>query len=425
MKKKILILSLLFFIALIIFFNFVPKKTIKLLIPLKFYTNLKLIIPQNIFAFAQVIFENKRSTLRLNNDYNEKFIPKTQFINLNFKKIKIDFNKTNISGYAPQLKKGGMKTFFMEYFDSKIFIITKNAEIFYTNIENLKNKKIFKIENNLKEIEVLDFKINKKSFFITGFNSNNKCKELLILKSNLNFNQLKFNIIKRFGGCFESIQAGKMQFYNKTEKILISTAADILKNDDETDNKPQNINSPYGKILLFDPNVNETKVFSYGHRNILGLYADDKIILATENGPAGGDEINKIELHGNYGWPIASYGEKYSHDYTETLNYKKNHENLNFIEPIFAFVPSIGISEIIKLDNNFSKLWVDNFLISSLNSKHIYRVKFDNQFKSIKFYEKIFINERIRDMIYLKESKIILLALEETGSIGILQNINN
>ena len=31
----------------------------------------------------------------------------------------------------------------------------------------------------------------------------------------------------------------------------------------------------------------------------------------TEHGPRGGDEINKIIYKKNYGWPIASYGEKY------------------------------------------------------------------------------------------------------------------
>ena len=48
---------------------------------------------------------------------------------------------------------------------------------------------------------------------------------------------------------------------------------------------------------------------------------------------------------------------------------------MKFQEPIFAFVPSIGISEIIKIENNFSKYWFNNFLVASLNSSHIYRFK--------------------------------------------------
>ena len=59
-------------------------------------------------------------------------------------------------------------------------------------------------------------------------------------------------------------------------------------------------------------------------------------------------------------------------------------------------------------------------MIGSLNSNHIFRFKFDNDFKSTIYYEKIFIKERIRDLLYLKDNKAILLALENSGSIGIL-----
>ena len=52
--------------------------------------------------------------------------------------------------------------------------------------------------------------------------------------------------------------------------------------------------------------------FSKGHRLVLGLVVnEDNSIIATENGPRGGDEINKIIYGGNYGWPVASYGRRY------------------------------------------------------------------------------------------------------------------
>ena len=53
--------------------------------------------------------------------------------------------------------------------------------------------------------------------------------------------------------------------------------------------------------------------FFQGHRLILGLVIDENnSIIATENGPRGGDEINKIIFGGNYGWPISSYGRRYT-----------------------------------------------------------------------------------------------------------------
>ena len=99
------------------------------------------------------------------------------------------------------------------------------------------------------------------------------------------------------------------------------------------------------------------------------MYSDENIILATEHGPFAGDEINKIQQGLSYGWPVSSYGEKYSRGQSnEPPNYKKSHKKYGFEEPIFSFIPAIGISEIIKLPNNFSEMWQDNFLIAHILS---------------------------------------------------------
>ena len=147
--------------------------------------------------------------------------------------------------------------------------------------------------------------------------------------------------------------------------------------------------------------------------------------MSTEHGPYGGDEINKIEIGNNYGWPISSYGEKYQflrkeHKFNK-YTYKKSHKNYNFTEPIFSFVPSIGISEIIAIPNNFSKYWKNNFFVSSLNGVSLYRLEFDKNYKKIKFLEKIIILERVRDIKYSKKLDSFVLALETSGSIGFLK----
>ena len=176
------------------------------------------------------------------------------------------------------------------------------------------------------------------------------------------------------------------------------------------------------KIIEINDDNLKYKIFSKGHRNILGLHVDKNIILATENGPRGGDEINKIEKNKNYGWDIASYGENYKKTDSNEKDYKNSHEDFGFEEPLISFVPSIGISEIIKIDNNFSKKWQNNYLVASLNYKHLLRVKFNNSFTKTIYVEKIFIGERIRDLIYLEEDNIILFAMESSGSIGFLQS---
>ena len=124
----------------------------------------------------------------------------------------------------------------------------------------------------------------------------------------------------------------------------------------------------------------------------------------------------------------ASYGELYKGGYkeSEANSFKKNHKKYNYEEPVFSFVPYIGISQIIDLENNFSKKWQNNFLISSLWGQSIYRIKFDDTYNKVLFIEKIRIGNRIRDINYNKKNKKILLALENnSGALGIIDNKNN
>lgn len=88
----------------------------------------------------------------------------------------------------------------------------------------------------------------------------------------------------------------------------------ITTGDAQNPSLSQDKNSLAGKILRTtdegDPapgNPFNNEVYSYGHRNPQGLAWDDKNGLwATEHGPSTQDELNKIEVGKNYGWPIIS-----------------------------------------------------------------------------------------------------------------------
>ena len=142
----------------------------------------------------------------------------------------------------------------------------------------------------------------------------------------------------------------------------------------------------------------------------------------------GGDEINLIKKNANYGWNKASYGEPYiNFNINNEFLFNKDHSSLNFQEPIYAYTPAIGISEIINVDRDFSPKWNENFLITSLNGRSIYRVKFDKNYNKIITQEKIFVGERIRDITSSNDGQIFFLALEDTGSIATIsrKNFNN
>ena len=379
---------------------------------------------QNTRRIIKSILKKNTISQHIFNDYREEYLPNTQFIKLNFEKIDLDFLKMNSCYF------GSCYTFFLEQYKSNIVLTDRYGVFRYATFDDLKkDKNLLKIiPTNLDFDTVLDTYIVDNTIYVSGKKIvNNANAEVHVVKGLINFEQIIFeDVVKlRSNKCFfrHSVHSGKIQSYkDEKNKILLSVNASGAPNESGLDNLSKD--SICGKILLVNTDTKKFEIFSSGHRNIIGMYSDENVILATEHGPFAGDEINNIKKDASYGWPVASYGEKYSRGQSnEPPNYKKSHKKYNFSEPIFSFIPAIGISEIINLPNNFSEMWQDNFLIGSLNGKYLYRVKFDELYEKILYHEKIFIGDRIRDIIYQNDSKDIFLSLELTGSLGILSKV--
>jgi len=375
--------------------------------------NIFMILPDSIKS-SIMILSGKRSFSNLFNDYNTKFLPETQFIEVKFERKK---NK---------LEKKNRNTFYIDTFEDSLIFVTQASEFYETKFEDLKKKgeklKYNKIPiSGLSDIKgkIFDILISDDKIFVSKGSVYKDCKRLELYVSEIK-NKLDFKIFKSFAECI-SINSGTSRIkdfnFNGQDGILITTQ------DADNDNpglKPQDDNSIFGKTVFVNKKTKEYQIFSKGHRNAQGLFIKDDIILSTEHGPKGGDEINKIEFNKNYGWPIASYGDSYQ---SKTLKYLKSHKENGFQEPIYVFVPSIGISELIILPNSFNPKWKFNALITSLNGRSIYRAKFeDESFQNIIYVEKIFIGERIRDIKYVDKLNFIIVALERTGDIGIIKN---
>lgn len=328
----------------------------------------------------------------------------------------------------------GFKTAFINYKDANENTFDlKNLEIFFQNgnkFNNKTNNQNILIQNltddynggvkNIfiyKDIPFAFLTMLEEECYYAGI-VNLKSKNEIFRTSCLGEGEINFNGV------------GSASLHLK-ESILLSIGAPGW-NGIEIAKLAQDQNSFFGKIIEIEKKEldliikNEIqkinpKIFSSGHRNPQGLILLDKKIFSTEHGPKGGDELNEILKGKNYGWPISSYGEKYS-AISDNPTYLKNHSSQGFQEPIFAFVPSIGVSEIIKLPNSFSNQFIDNFIVSSLWDSSLYRIKFDKDFNKIIFIEKIFIGQRIRDLKYSDKIKAIVLALEEKGELGIIFN---
>ena len=79
-----------------------------------------------------------------------------------------------------------------------------------------------------------------------------------------------------------------------------------------------------------------------------------------------------------------------------------------FIKPVFAWVPSIGISSIVVNDERLFPLWRDDLLISSLTGRSLFRVRRDGV--DVQYVEPIEVGYRIRDLAQMPDGRIALLA---------------
>ncbi len=340
---------------------------------------------------------------------------------------------------------------YLENYEENIFLVTGTGLISFSASNNFfknKNLKLKNIPSNIKDIIKYDeffvdsryttkgVLIDNNYFYISIINKiENDCFTLSIIKSKLNLDFLNFSYLFNSNQCvkknnlygeFQPIQSGGM-IKNFDNEYLLLTTGEFRYRDHAQEN-----DSIFGKLLLINKITGEFKIVSKGHRNSQGIYYDrkNKVIVATEHGPFGGDEINIINDFDNiqnYGWPISSYGEHYprnsSQEFYDKAPLKKSHSEFGFVEPIKYFVPSIGITQIVKKNDNIEN---NNYFFSSMgyedreNSLSIHQIIFDNEYKSIIYEDKIKINNRVRDLLYLKNKKKLFGFLEKKGSIIVL-----
>jgi glucose/arabinose dehydrogenase len=131
-----------------------------------------------------------------------------------------------------------------------------------------------------------------------------------------------------------------------------------------------------GRIPPDNPFVNrpgaKPEIYSYGHRNPQGMTInpDTGEVWASEHGPMGGDEVNIIKAGANYGWPVVSYGRKYT---GEVISENPTHEGM--VLPRFFWVPSIGISGVLFYTGDRFPAWKGQLLVTAMSGRMIQRVR--------------------------------------------------
>ncbi|TRD10625.1 PQQ-dependent sugar dehydrogenase [Erythrobacter insulae] len=115
------------------------------------------------------------------------------------------------------------------------------------------------------------------------------------------------------------------------------------------------------------------EIWSYGHRNILGMDWDaEGRLWDLEHGPAGGDELNLVEAGANYGWPTRSYGNHYNGD-----PITDHSADDGFTKPAIHWTPVIAPGDMIFYSGDMFEAWRGDALIAGLSSQAIVRVSID------------------------------------------------
>ncbi|MGI8612186.1 MAG: PQQ-dependent sugar dehydrogenase [Sphingomicrobium sp.] len=165
----------------------------------------------------------------------------------------------------------------------------------------------------------------------------------------------------------------------------------VSSGDREKMEPAQDLRNSLGKILRLtdegapapgnpfnDPRADTTRdpaIWSYGHRNALGLdFAPDGRLWSAEMGPQGGDELNFIGRARNYGWPRASYGSHYGGG-----PIPDNHRSRGFEEPKLWWNPSISPAALLIYSGDLFPQWKGDALIGALSGEALLRVDIDGE----------------------------------------------
>ena len=339
----------------------------------------------------------------------------------------------------------------MYYYENLIYSVTGDANLFYFDLgQNQKDsltlnviksnlKEILKDENIFKsgKVSIRGIFIKDEKVYLSFMDQVKKdCYNMSILVSKLDINFLNFEKFFSY-----DVDECSMNMSNHTGGRIVGFDENsflFTTGDGQLYAEAQNSDSMWGKLLKINYNGKLEKIVAKGMRDTQGAvyYEKDKVVVMSEHGPTGGDEINALtydeivsEKEINFGWPIATYGEiKYItiKENKFTIKDELNHSKNGFKEPIAHYTPSVAPSHIINVDN-FRSDFNKDFFMSTLGNlpgpgrRALHHFKFDDDYKKVIFNDIIYLGERVRDMIYLKDNDKVVLILENSPSLAILE----
>lgn len=145
------------------------------------------------------------------------------------------------------------------------------------------------------------------------------------------------------------------------------------------------------------------EIWTYGHRNILGLAFDPQGRLwDLEHGPAGGDELNLVEPGKNYGWPVVSEGDHY-----DGKDIPAHSTRPDLTAPNIAWTPVIAPGDMLFYHGKAFRDWRGQLLIAGLASKGLVRVTIDGT--KVTETGRYPLDKRIRDVAEAADGSLLVI----------------
>jgi len=166
-----------------------------------------------------------------------------------------------------------------------------------------------------------------------------------------------------------------------------------------------------GSAAAGNPVSENSEIWSYGHRNILGIDFDAQGRLwDVEHGPAGGDEFNLVNAGANYGWPVVSDGNHYNGD-----KIPNNATRPDLAQSAITWTPVIAPGDMTFLRGDTFADWKGDALIAGLSSNALVHVKLDGDTaREIARYD---LDSRIRVVLEAADGAIWVLEDGEGGKL--------
>ena len=156
----------------------------------------------------------------------------------------------------------------------------------------------------------------------------------------------------------------------------------------------------------------QPEVWSYGHRNLLGIAFDAAGNLwEQEMGPKGGDEVNLVLPGRNYGWPNASNGSHY-----DGRDIPDHRPGDGFEAPRVSWNPVISPGGLMIYSGSMFPQWKGDAFIGGLSSKALVRVDLDGT--SATKGDQWDMGARIREVEQAPDGAILVLEDGAQGSQG-------